>query len=89
MTSAAKANRNAEIVDRLEAENTRLQTALGYHANELQEARRQAIRDATEPHLLPSRLAAGATCRATERMARSVSTFVISAEARSNVRSPP
>jgi hypothetical protein len=48
MTSAAKANRNAEIVDRLEAENARLQTALGYHVNELQEARRQAIRDATE-----------------------------------------
>jgi hypothetical protein len=48
MTSAAKANRNADIVDRLEAENARLQTALGYHVNELQEARRQAIRDATE-----------------------------------------
>jgi hypothetical protein len=28
MTSAAKANRNAEIVDRLEAENTRLRAAL-------------------------------------------------------------
>jgi hypothetical protein len=48
MTSAAKANRNAEIVDRLEAEIARLQTALGYHVNKLQEARRQAIRDATE-----------------------------------------